>query len=332
MAASHPDVKDYIGSHLGSAYPGAAFAYGTSKVSRIEVCGHLDVSGTRPVLQHSLYDLASLTKVIATTSIAQNLVDDLDVPMMTLIGPPIDPRVTIRHLLTHTSGLPAHREFWKRDTSLWHSVLRELIIHEPGSQVEYSCVGFLMLQMALGALASGDHDPRKAKELFEIELGTMNRRLLTRFSYNPSQREQLECAETEDGLRGVVHDENARYAGGVAANAGLFGSIGDVAAFCQDQLARKNDLQDWTTAQPGCGTRGLGWDTRAESGSSGGNLISRRSFGHTGFTGTSLWIDPEHDFFAALLTNRVAYGRDNMALAKIRPEFVNLGFQAITSI
>ena len=236
-------------------------------------------------------------------------------------------------LLLHDSGLPAHRDFYKEakgHDAVLAKVLAEPLVHEPGTQVEYSDLGFILLGEIIQRL-TGETLEEFAKAHIFAPLG-MNDSL-----YNPPVSLRPRIAPTEYDadfrkrlLRGEVHDENAWAMGGISGNAGLFSTAGDVAAFAQmllnggiyahHRLLARATIQQFTARQTiGDSARTLGWDVPTPPNSSAGHYFSPASFGHTGFTGTSLWIDPQRQLFVVLLTNRVNPTRANEQIRQVRP-------------
>ncbi|HEX8695618.1 MAG TPA: serine hydrolase domain-containing protein [Longimicrobium sp.] len=304
------------------AFPGAALAIGREDNSVVEKgIGRLAWGRGMPAVDpaRTVYDLASLTKVVATTTAVMLLYEDgkidLDAPVSKYLpefgGGGQRGEVTVRHLLTHTSGLPAGAEAWGARDAALERVVRTPLVRAPGEAVEYSDVGFIVLWEAAG---------RAAREpLF---------RLLDRRVYGPLKmrsttyvpgRNCVTCAPTwVDGgaaVRGVVHDPTARKLGGIAGNAGLFSTAHDLGRFAAMlahggeldgvRVLKEETIARFTRPQPGAGKRALGWDTPGPVGAGGAGLrISKRAFGHTGFTGTSLWIDPERGTWTVLLANR----------------------------
>jgi len=299
-----------------------------------------------------VYDLASLTKVVGLTSATMILVSegrlDLDeqlshfFPELTGIQ---NGQVTIRHLLTHTSGLPAwrplHLETESREEAI-DSVLAATLENAPGSAYAYSDFGAITLGLVIERISGLGLDEFLEQRLFEPQGMSWTR-------YLPPAEWRDRIAPTEDDpwrgrvLRGEVHDENASRLGGVAGHAGLFSTAPDLARFAQwlldSYLATENLAVDidsaivrsFVTKQPGPegSTRALGWDTPSVEESSAGNLLSRNSFGHTGFTGTSIWIDPEREIFIILLTNRVHPTRENSAMGWVRPHVADAVVRAV---
>ena len=319
------------------AFPGAALAVGRDDQPVLEKgIGRIgwSASAARVDAGRTVYDLASLTKVVATTPAVMLLVQDgkmdLDAPVSRYLpefsGGAKD-RVTIRQLLTHTSGLPAGvaLDAGAPDAS-WRQLLRTPLAREPGQAVEYSDVGMNVL-FAAAQRAAGE-------PLFTLldrrVYGPLKMRSTT---YLPGAGCQS-CAptlrdENDEPVQGLVHDPMARALGGVAGNAGLFSTAHDLGRFAA-MLANGGELDGvrvfraetvrlFTARQPETGTRALGWDTPGPNGSGGfGTRASKDSFGHTGFTGTSIWIDPERHAWTVLLSNRVYQPRAPNTIMALR--------------
>ncbi len=332
------------------AFPGGVLAVGRrGLLAHLRAFGRLSYAPDSPgVREDTLYDIASLTKVVATTSMAMMLVDagrlDLDKPVRDFIprflGGAKD-RVSVRHLLTHSSGLdwwaPLYTDTRGRAAFL-ERILAMDLVYEPGSKSLYSDLGLILLGEVLERVAGEALDDFARKRLFE-PLGMR----ATLFRPGPELRARI--APTEDDpwrarvLQGEVHDENAHALGGVAPHAGLFSTAPDLARFAQmllyggvfehQRLVSRETLERFTRRAgiPGS-SRALGWDTPSE-GSSAGTLLSARAFGHTGFTGTSLWLDPERELFVLLLTNRVHPTRDNQAIREVRPAVADAVVRAL---
>lgn len=301
-------------------FPGAALAIGRWGNTVVEQgFGTLDGYPGSPTVDpdYAIYDLASLTKVIATTTAVMLLYEDgridLDAPVsryLPAFSGPGKENVTIRHLLTHTSGLPAGGDTSgpTPDASLWKAVTMPLKTR-PGQVVEYSDIGFIVLWAAAES-AYGAPLPELLENRVFGPLG------MNMTSFQPGES-CIRCAPTADrpGYRGVVHDPIARQLGGIAGNAGLFSTAHDLSIFAA-MLASAGEVNGvrvfkpetiavFTQRQPGAGVRALGWETPAESGTGAGGIrISSSAFGHTGFTGTSLWVDPQRGTWVVLLSNR----------------------------
>jgi CubicO group peptidase (beta-lactamase class C family) len=251
-------------------------------------------------------------------------------------------RVTVRHLLTHTSGLPAHVDYFKtlatrRD--LVAGVVQAPLVSAPGTQSVYSDLGFILLGEIIARLTGRPLDQLARERIFE-PLGMHS----TMFNPPESLRERTAPTEHDSEfrrrlLRGEVHDENAWVMGGVAGHAGMFSTAADLAAFCQmllnggiyahERVLRRSTIAQFTSASAlTTHTRALGWNVPTPD-SSSGRYFSRRSFGHTGFTGTSIWVDPEKQLFVVLLTNRVHPTRDSDKINKVRPAVHDAIVQAL---
>jgi CubicO group peptidase (beta-lactamase class C family) len=312
-----------------------------------------------------MYDIASLTKVVATTTLVAKLVEgdfavplDLDAKIERYLpewagGPNAEwrNRVTVRHLLTHTSGLPAFKEYWrttnsrvtaKRSTGKQDTLARifaEPLEYEPGTREIYSDLGIILMAEIVERLTGRTLDDLAKSAIFS-PLGMKDT------MYRPPKKlwPQIAPTEIDNQLRhrlvqGEVHDENAFAIGGVSGHAGIFSTAPDLAAFCQmvmnggvyahQRILRRATIAQFTTPQQlSGGTRTLGWAVPTEGGSSG-HYFSAHSFGHTGFTGTSIWIDPDRQLFVVLLTNRVHPTRENTKIQKVRVELHDAVMQAL---
>ena len=331
-------------------YPGAAVVVGRKGYSVLSRgFGALDWSGrARVSSRESLYDLASLTKVVATTTAIMVLFDagkvDLDAPVSRYLpdfsGGRRD-QVTVRHLLTHRAGLPAGRELWriaKTPAAARAAVLASPIQCTPGSCYEYSDLGADLLGFVAEAASGQSLDAFLERSVF-TKLG------MTDTYFRPDAMSSVRTAPTEIApprgypLRGEVHDENAYALGGVAGHAGLFSTAEDLSVFAQMLLdgGVYNGVRvvaDSAVAlftKRAAGHRALGWDT-CDGGAGCGQYMSERAFGHTGFTGTSLWIDPDRQMFVILLTNRVHAARarrPSQVIADVRNDLADAAVLAV---
>jgi serine-type D-Ala-D-Ala carboxypeptidase len=309
-------------------YPGAAVVVGRQGYAVFQKgFGKLGwtTSSGRVTADRSIYDLASLTKVVGTTTAAMVLYDqgklDLEAPVSTYLpafsGGWKD-SVTVRHLLTHRSGLPAGRDLWRvarTPDEARAAVLSTNLECRPGQCYIYSDLGADVLGFVVEAIAGESLDVFLHDKVFE-PLG------MTDTFFKPADSLTYRIAPTEIApprgypLRGEVHDENAYALGGVAGHAGLFSTAADLSIFAQMMLngGMYNGvriLSDTTVSlftRRAAGTRALGWDTADGDGGSG-KFLDSRAYGHTGYTGTSIWIDPERQTFVLLLTNRVHAAR-----------------------
>jgi CubicO group peptidase (beta-lactamase class C family) len=286
--------------------------------------------------------MASLTKVVALTSVMMQLVEagrvSLDAPVQRYLpnwtGTHKE-RVTVRHLLTHSSGLPAWRPVYKEATdtaSAMRLVYETPLDTLPGVRMVYSDLGAILLGEIVRAVTGERLDKYAAEHVF----GPLK---MTETRFLPPASDSARIAPTEIDpwrqrhLRGEVHDENAAALGGVSAHAGLFSSGADLARLARAYLnggtldgARTwsaATVRQFTTVQDSAfSNRALGWETPT-GGNSAGHLMKRPAFGHTGFTGTSIWIDPAHDTFVILLTNRVNPTRANLKITRWRQQLAD---------
>jgi serine-type D-Ala-D-Ala carboxypeptidase len=298
----------------------------------------------------TVFDLASLTKVVATTSMAMVLYErgllDLDLPVMAVVGEFAgeDPRrdaITLRMLLAHSSGLPAYEKLFLRAKTrdeLLSAAFATPLAADPGAKSVYSDIGFIILGVALERIAEEFVDRFCQHEIF----GPL---AMTHTTFNPPAAWRMSIAPTADDLtfrqriiQGEVQDENASVMGGVAPHAGVFASAGDLAIFAHAMLAggrpilRPETLTIFTRREssPSGTSRALGWDTPS-SASQSGKYFSANSFGHLGYTGTSLWIDPDRQLSITLLTNRTWPDCKNEAIKQFRPRFHDAVVEAIES-
>ena len=305
-------------------YPGAAVVVGRKGAAVWEKgFGKLGWTGDAGAVvpERTIYDLASLTKVVGTTTAVMILFDEgklrLDDQVVKFIpeftGGGKD-AVTIRHLLAHRSGLPAGRDIWRIAHSPEEAratVISSNLFAKPGQSYEYSDLGADVLGFVVEAVAGQPLDKFLDERVF-TPLGMTD----THFRPDGSLRGRIAPTEITPPrgypLRGEVHDENAYALGGVAGHAGLFSTASDLSIFAQMLLDGgtyngTRIIADSTVAlftKRAAGTRALGWDTCAGHGGCG-TYMGPNAYGHTGFTGTSLWIDPDREMFVVLLTNRV---------------------------
>ncbi|MEM7585769.1 MAG: serine hydrolase, partial [Acidobacteriota bacterium] len=341
------------------AFPGGVLAVGRGdRLVHLRAFGRFSsAEDAPPVRENTIYDLASLTKVVATTTMAMILVDEerleLDARVVDFLPgfaaegvsaaeQTAREAVTVRHLLTHTSGIdwwsPLYQELQGKQAYLERIQAMDLV-YEPGSRTKYSDLGIILLGEILERVAGEPMDAFLERRLFR-PLGMND----TGFLPPPERLARIAPTEQDPWrgrlLHGEVHDENAHALGGVAPHAGLFGTASDLARFARmllnggvfehRRLISRATVETFTRRQEGLGEgRGLGWDIKSPRGSTAGSLFSASSFGHTGFTGTSLWIDPERELFVILLTNRVHPSRDNKLIREVRPAVADAVVQAL---
>jgi len=309
---------------------------------------------SRQVDNGTMFDLASLTKVVGTTNAVMKLYDekrlDLDDPVVKYLpkfGENGKEKITIRNLLLHDSGLPALMKFYETCTSpeqLLDSVYATPLVYRTGDSTIYSDLGLIVLGKVIENVTGTALDRYLADEFFE-PLHMENT------MFNPPQWRWDRIAPTEidtvwrkqkTAVRGRVHDENASVLGGVSGHAGLFSTASDLVKMMQMLLnggtyggrryLNQETVRMFTRRQSGHSTRALGWDTKSLHGySSAGSLFSSNSFGHTGFTGTSIWADPERNLFVVFLTNRVHPTRENMKISRVRPAVHDAVIEALKS-
>ncbi len=342
------------------AFPGATLAIGYQGKVAVHAFGNLSYDAQSPrVTPQTMYDIASLTKVVATTTLVAKLAEgDFPVPLdldaridRYLPEWSADPKsaqadwrskVTVRHLLTHTSGLPPFKEYWRTSKSKQETltrILAEPLDYEPGTKEVYSDLGIILMAEIVERLTGRPLDDLADTYIFHPLA-------MSETTFRPAKKlwPQIAPTEIDNNLRhrlvqGEVHDENAFAIGGVSGHAGLFSTAPDLAAFCQmllnggsyahHRILRRATVAQFTSPQQlSSGTRTLGWAVPTEGGSSG-HFFSSHSFGHTGFTGTSIWIDPDRDLFVVLLTNRVHPTRENQKIAQVRPALHDAVMQSL---
>jgi serine-type D-Ala-D-Ala carboxypeptidase len=298
----------------------------------------------------SIFDLASLTKVVATTAMAMILYErgalDLETPVTAIVPEfaSADARrgdITLRMLLAHSSGLPAYEKLFLRSQSrqgLLRLAFAVELSADPATRAEYSDIGFIILGVALERLADEPLDTFCQREVFgplAMMHTTFNPAKALRESIPPSADDRTFRHRT---IQGEVQDENANVLGGVAPHAGLFSTANDLALFTHAMLnggypiLRLETVSLFTRREsaPEGTSRALGWDTPSAR-SQSGKYFGARSFGHLGYTGTSLWIDPERQLSITLLTNRTWPDCQNQAIKQVRPAFHDAVVQALTA-
>jgi len=295
------------------------------------------------VKTNTLFDLASLTKVVATTTAAMICYDrklfSLDdkvvkyIPEFSVNGKEY---ITLKNLLIHNSGLPAWKKFYGRDLK-YDDVINEIysseLEYKTGEKTVYSDLGIITLGKIIEKVSGKSLDVFCKDEIF-IPL-----KMESTF-YNPDDSLKKLCAPTETDnywrmktLQGEVHDETSAMLNGVAGHAGLFSTADDLAKLMSVLLSKgkidqkifiqQSTIELFTKRVSEESTRAIGWDTKSDLGSSAGKYFSKNSFGHTGYTGTSIWADPDRNLFVVFLTNRVYPTRENTKIQKVRPQLHN---------
>ena len=327
---------------LEKAFPSTSVAITyRGRLVALKALGHFTYEeSSTPITTGSIYDLASVSKVVATTTTAMLLYQrgllDLNAPVIAVVpefarNEPRCREVTFRMLLAHSSGLPAYEKLFMRAPSreeLLAAAFGVRLTADPGTRAEYSDIGFIILGVALERIADEPLDTFCQREVFG-PLGMIHT------TFNPAAELRDIIPPTVDDwafrnriIQGEVQDENTSVMGGVAGHAGLFSTAEDVATFAHAMLngglpiLRSETLAVFTRREesPAATSRALGWDTPS-SPSQAGKYFSDKSFGHLGYTGTSLWIDPEQQLSVTLLTNRTWPDCKNQAIKEIRPRF-----------
>lgn len=325
FAAPFRLLKEAVDSR---AFPSASIAIlYQGKLVALRAFGRYTFNPNSPsVSSETIFDLASVSKVVATTTAAAILCERGILDLNATVPGRSD--LTIRSLLTHTSGLPAYIKFFEqtRDRDeLLRRANAAAIEAVYGARTEYSDIGFIILGDVIEKLAGESLDQFCRREIFErLEMAD------TRFNPPPEWRDRTAPTADDQKFRlklpqGEVNDENAWVMNGVAGHAGVFSTALDVAIFANCWLSggtpilRRETVAEFTRQQPGT-ERALGWD-RPTPPSSSGQYFSPSSFGHLGYTGTSLWCDPKRQLAIVLLTNRTWPDSTNQAIKNIRPLF-----------
>jgi beta-N-acetylhexosaminidase len=341
------------------AFPGGVVAVGWSDQVAIHPFGKLTRDAKSPkVNADTMYDMASVTKVVVTTTAAEMLWQqkrlDLDAPVSRYLpafadaakrdpNPTWRSRITVRNLMLHDAGLPATVQFFKETKGYDAIVARAMatpLEYEPGTRVVYSDLSIILLGEIVHRLTGQTLDVFAKQNIFD-PLG------MRRSMFNPPRSLRPNIAPTEYDATfrhrlvwGEVHDENAWAMGGVAGHAGLFSTAGELSIFAQmmlnggiyahARLLQRSTIETFTGRDDiGGSARALGWDVVVEPGSSAGKYFSQEAYGHLGFTGTSIWIDPAKDLFVILLTNRVNPTRANEKIREVRPALHNAVCEAL---
>ena len=342
FAAAYRVLSDAIRAH---AFPGCGFGVlAGGKAVLLDALGRFTYADDAPaVAAETVYDVASLTKVVSTTAAAMLLWRrgrlDLETPLGELLPGFVVGRapgerarqVTLRHLLAHNSGLPGYVEFFRTATTpaaLFRACLELPLEAEPGARAEYSDPGFILLGKALEVLTREYISPWVHREVFD-PLGMAS----TGFCPAPGARAAIPPTEEDQSLRGrriqgEVQDEHAWILKGAAGHAGLFSNVPDLLRFAgavletgRTSLFEAATVEQFATRQgPQASSRALGWDTPSENSSSGSHF-SRHSIGHLGYSGCSLWIDLDAEIAVVLLANRTWPDRSAQLIREVRPAF-----------
>jgi CubicO group peptidase (beta-lactamase class C family) len=343
---SFRDVEKVVETAINDrAFPGAVvLVWQDGKILFEKGFGNYTYDSKSPkVSTETIYDLASVTKVVATTIATMICYDrklfSLDdkvakyIPEFSING---KKDISIKNLLLHNTGLPAWKKFYGRNLG-FDEVLKEIysseLEYKTGENTVYSDLGIITLGKIIENVTGKSLDKYCSDEIF-IPL-----KMSSTF-YNPNDSIKKLCAPTETDnywrmktLQGEVHDETSAMLNGVAGHAGLFSTAEDISKLMsvlinkgkldQKDFIKQSTVELFTRRYSSESTRALGWDTKSDSGSSAGKYFSKKSFGHTGYTGTSIWADPERKLFVIFLTNRVHPTRENTKILKVRPQLHN---------
>ena len=333
------------------SFPGAVvLVWKDGKTIYEKAFGNYTYDSSSPKIKTTtIYDLASVTKVVATTTAAmicydRNLfsLNDKVVKYIPEFGINGKEYITIKNLLIHNSGLPAWKKFYGRDLK-YDDVINEIysseLEYKTGEKTVYSDLGIITLGKIIEKVSGKSLDVFCKDEIF-IPL-----KMESTF-YNPDDSLKKLCAPTETDnywrmktLQGEVHDETSAMLNGVAGHAGLFSTADDLAKLMsvllnkgkvkQKIFIQQSTIELFTKRVSEESTRAIGWDTKSDSGSSAGKYFSKNSFGHTGYTGTSIWADSDRNLFVIFLTNRVFPTRENTKIQKVRPQLHNAVIKSI---
>ncbi|MEN6356794.1 MAG: serine hydrolase domain-containing protein [Armatimonadota bacterium] len=340
LAAAQQLFEEGINRQL---YPGGAMLVSQKNVVVMQVCeGHTSFMREKRVDENTLFDLASLTKPIATAPavllLSQKGSISLDQSVTEFFPErnlPHLENVTLRHLLTHSSGLPPWRALYS-DGHTREQAIDELFTiepeYEPGTVYAYSCLGYILLGLVIEKASGESLDRFARRHLFE-PMDMPNTLFSPAMIRGPHKYAfaATDHSQTRDRmLNGEVHDDNAFALGGAAGNAGLFSNIQDLAAFCrritiQEQSCENIPLNNavlklmFQNALPdSIGSQSIGWFMKGNNMLPAGDFVSNFAIGHSGFTGTGIVIDPAYELFVILLTNRVCLGDDGLEFRKLR--------------
>lgn len=339
-------------------FPGAVLVVSQSdSIIFSKAYGYTDGSSRFPVTTYTVFDLASLTKPLATTLVVMKLLEENKLDLSDRLGS-ILPQfgnigkglITIRHLLCHNSGLPDYQPYYlelknspleSRTTILRDRLLELPLLHPIGEHTLYSDLGFMILRWIVETVSGRCLDHMAAEDIYRplglSDLFFIDQRLPSK---DRSYAATEECPWRKKTLEGEVHDDNAWILGGVEGHAGLFGTAPDVNRLLGKMLTvyhggasvlflNQHILRRFFSRQPDS-DRALGFDTPSLTDSSCGHLFSKHTIGHLGFTGTSFWVDLDKAVTVVLLTNRVHPTRENIRIRSFRPLLHDAVMEAAT--
>lgn len=336
--AAFPGAAVGISLWSGYKYSSFIFYYGLAQAFPIRIS----------LTRETVFDLASLTKPLATVPTLLSLMKEGKLSWNTNLDqifpgkiPDGKKNITIKQLMSHCSGLPAHREYYKeilkvkecdRKKILFKWIIEEKLLYPSGTDFVYSDLGFMLLGFIIEKISAKNLEEYVREKIYR-PLGLHNSLFFAekQKEYGQIYAATSVCPWTAEMLSGRVHDDNCRAMGGVGGHAGLFGTIDGVVQWCEHLLSQIKDrerhpfyenemLRQAVTPEDGSPWTS-GFDTPSATGSSSGKFFSPSSFGHLGYTGTSFWIDPQKELSIVLLTNRIHQGSNNELIRKFRPIF-----------
>jgi serine-type D-Ala-D-Ala carboxypeptidase len=326
-----PGAAVGISSFLDDEFKRNIFCYGTIDESE------------NLVNKDTLYDCASLTKPLVTVLSLLALIEEKKIfwkeklgSLLSFTVPKDKKNISLIQLMSHCSGLPAHRPYYKnvinmpldlRKKEITRLIMHENLLYSPGEKNIYSDLGYMLLGNIIEEKSGMNLDE------FWQEKIVVPLRLQANVFFNKKTKKFFAstgyCSITNKKLYGIVHDDNCRILGGIAGHAGLFGTIGGILSICENILlgycdksthpSFSNDNLRFALKKRKNSSWTLGFDTPSPTGSSSGKYFSRKSVGHLGFTGTSFWIDLQKRIIIVLLSNRVFFGVENEKIKKTRP-------------
>ena len=338
-------MKDAVASHV---FPGGVLLVSKDRnIVFFKAYGDANLFSGRKMIKETVFDLASLTKPLATTLAVMTLIQQSRLTLSDHLGSILPlfknsdkEKIRVDHLLYHNSGLPDYRPYYElvrkiepghRKEALREFLIKEPLLHPPGNQVVYSDLGFMVLCWVVEEVAGIRLDRFVLENIYHpLGLKTM---FFLPVDKKPPVAEFAateKCPWRDTLLEGVVHDDNAYSVGGIEGHAGLFGTAGDVSDLLSELMAVYQgsvskgvfdvDLtRRFLSLNEQIG-RALGFDTPSSKGSSCGRYFSKKTVGHLGFTGTSFWMDLERAIIVILLTNRIHPSRDNNRIKAFRPK------------
>ncbi|MCI8632722.1 MAG: beta-lactamase family protein [Lachnospiraceae bacterium] len=324
-------------------YSGAALAIGNAEqVFVSHTVGHVSYEeNAAPITSSTLFDMASISKILGTTFCAFHMIEEGRLCLQDSLAdffsdvPEDKQDITIYHLMTHTSGLPAELFLWKlcqTPEQVVSAILNAPLDFPIGSNIQYSCMGYILLGKIMEGITGRSLDQLAKEWTFDpLGMRATGYRPVSACSPDPSIAYTETMTLSGPGLPGVVHDENARFLNGISGNAGVFSNLDDMILFAQMLSQKGKPLISRRLMELACRNytpgldenRGLGFQLSGPAPTFFGDLFGNDGIGHTGYTGTSLAVDPHSGLYVVLLTNRVHPTRDNAGLTRLRHQIHN---------